>query len=136
MHTYHRRMPPPAPHHARPAWLRGLWMFGGFAALATGIVGIFLPLLPTTPFVLLAAWCFSRGSERWETWLLRHPRFGPMVRAWRARRVIPLRAKQLAWTMMAIGSAWSWWVLPARWCWLPSLVCAAVALWMARLPSR
>jgi uncharacterized membrane protein YbaN (DUF454 family) len=50
--------------------------------------------------------------------------------------VIPLRAKQLAWTMMALGSAWSAWVLPARWGWLPAACCLGVGLWMWRLPSR
>ncbi len=111
-------------------------MAAGGLALVTGVVGIFLPLLPTTPFVLLAAFCFARGSPRCEAWLLAHPRFGPMVRNWRERRAIPLRAKQLAWTMMALGSAWSWWLLPPRWGWLPAACCACVALWMWRLPSR
>ena len=131
-----RMPPPPAPIAQRPAWLRALWVAGGALALAAGIVGIFLPLLPTTPFVLLAAYCFSRSSPRLEAWLLRHPRFGPMVRAWRARRAIPLRAKQLAWTMMALGSAWAWWVMPLRWGWLPAACCLAVGIWMYRLPSR
>lgn len=119
-----------------PAWLRALWVAGGLLALGTGLVGIFLPLLPTTPFVLLAAFCFARSSPRLEAWLLAHARFGPMIRNWRDHHAIPLRAKQLAWTMMAIGSAWSWWVLPARWCWLPAACCLAVGLWMYRLPSR
>ena len=118
------------------AWMRITWLAAGTLSLLTGIVGIVLPVLPTTPFVLLAAFCFARGSPRWERWLLRHPRFGPMVRAWRARRVIPLRAKQLAWVMMVIGSASAWWVLPSPWRWLPMLVCAATAWWMYRLPSR
>jgi uncharacterized protein len=117
-------------------WLRLLWLGAGGLALLTGFIGIFLPLLPTTPFVLLAAFCFARGSPRWEAWLLAHPRFGPLVRDWRERRAIPLRAKQLAWTMMTIGSAWSWWMLPARWCWLPAACCLVVGIWMARLPSR
>ncbi len=128
-------MPPPQPR-ARPAWQRALWVAGGVLALAVGVVGIVLPLLPTTPLVLLAAYCFARGSERIERWLLNHRRFGPMVRAWRARRVIPWRAKLLAWTMMAVGSAWAAWVLPGPWRWAPALICAAVAVWMARLPSR
>ena len=130
-------MTPGSPTTSVPTgWVARLWLGAGVLALAAGLVGIFLPLLPTTPFVLLAAFCFARGSPRWERWLLRHPRFGPMVRAWRARRVIPLRAKQLAWAMMALGSAWAWWMLPTPWRWLPALVCAVVALWMARLPSR
>lgn len=121
---------------ARPMWQRLAWGGAGVASLATGVVGIFLPLLPTTPFVLLAAFCFSRASTRAERWMLEHARFGPMVRDWRERRAIPRRAKQLAWTMMAFGSAWSWWVLPARWGWLPALLCAAVGVWMYRLPNR
>ena len=83
----------------------------------------------------LAAFCFSRASTRCERWLVEHPRFGPLVRNWRASRAIPLRAKQLAWTMMAGGSLWAAWVLPARWAWLPALSCAAVALWLWRLPT-
>lgn len=125
-------VPPPA---ARPMWQRLAWGLAGATSLATGTVGIFLPLLPTTPFVLLAAFCFARASTRAEGWLLAHPRFGPMVRDWRARRAIPRRAKQLAWTMMAGGSAWSAWVLPWPWKPLPALVCAAVGVWMYRLPT-
>jgi hypothetical protein len=119
----------------RPRWQRVLWLLAGACSLLTGIVGIFLPLLPTTPFVLLAAFCFSRGSLRCETWLLNHPRFGPMVRDWRANRAISLRAKQLASAMMVLGSAWAGWLLPARLGWLPALLCMAVATWMWRLPT-
>ena len=130
---------PPSPAPAdlrRPLWQRVLWLGAGLLSLVAGIVGIFLPLLPTTPFVLLAAFCLSRGSSRAERWLLDHPRLGPMVRDWRATRAIPWRAKQLAWTMMALGSAWAAWVLPGRWAWLPALCCAGLALWMWQLPTR
>jgi len=129
-------VPPVSIAQARPLWSRALWLAAGWTALATGIVGIFLPLLPTTPFVLLAAMCFARGSPRCEAWLLAHPRFGPLVVNWRARRVIPWRAKLLAWSMMTVASAWSAWVMTGPWRWVPAGVCLAVGLWMARLPSR
>ncbi len=120
----------------RPLWQRVLWALAGVLALATGIVGIFVPLLPTTPFVLLAAFYFARGSRRAEAWLLGHPRFGPMVRDWRERRAIPLRAKQLAWAMMTIGSVTAAFKLPPAWAWVPAACCLAVGVWMYRLPTR
>lgn len=120
---------------ARMRWQRGLWIAAGFASLVLGAIGVVLPLLPTVPFVLLAAFCFSRGSARYERWLLNHPRFGPMVRQWRANHAVPLRAKQLATAMMAISSAGAWWMMPAPWHWVPALCCAAVALWLWRLPN-
>ena len=118
-----------------PPWQRKLWLCAGFASLVLGVVGIVLPLLPTAPFVLLAAYCFSRGSQRWERWLLAHPRFGPLVRDWRERRAVPLRAKQFAIAMMACSSLGAWWLLPTPWRWLPGLCCAAVAGWLWRLPT-
>jgi len=92
--------------------------------------------LPTTPFVLLAAFCFSRSSERCERWLLNHRHFGPMVRDWREHRAIPWRAKCIAWAMMAASSAFAAWRLPAAWCWVPAACCLCVGVWMARLPTR
>ncbi len=93
---------------ARPGWQRVLWLALGGLSLLTGIVGAFLPVLPTTPFVLLAAFAFSRGCARCERWLLEHRHFGPMVQDWRRDRAVPLRAKQVAVAMMTLGSAWAW----------------------------
>ncbi len=125
-------MPPLA---SKPRWQRWVWLLCGVISLGTGVVGIVLPVLPTTPFVLLAAYCFSRGSARYEQWLLAHPRFGPMVRDWRANRAVPLRAKQLASVMMLLSSVVAWWVLPANVGWLPGAVCTVVAIWLWRLPT-
>ncbi len=75
---------------------RPLFVALGCLSLALGFVGIFLPLLPTTPFVLLAAYFFSRSSERLHAWLLGHRLFGPLIRDWEAHGVIRLRAKRLA----------------------------------------
>ena len=128
-------LPPPPSAIVDAPWRRALWLFAGVASLVLGFIGIFLPLLPTTPFVLLAAWCFSRGSERWERWLLRHRRFGPMVLAWRTQRAVPRRVKQFAIAMMAVSCSFAWWLLPLRFAWLPTFFCTLVALWLWRLPD-
>ncbi len=80
--------------------IRFFWLVGGFLSLAAGIVGIVVPLLPTTPFLLLAAFCFARGSERLHNWLVHHPRLGPPIRDWQAHGAISRRAKWMA--MVAI----------------------------------
>lgn len=116
-------------------WSDSLWLFAGWCSLLLGLIGAFLPLLPTVPFVLLAAGCFSRGSPRWERWLLAHPRFGPWVRDWRVSRAVPLRAKQWAVAMMGVSSAWAWFAMP-RWHWVPAVCCGVVAVWLWRLPTR
>lgn len=86
----------------RPAAvIRALWMAGGFAALGLGLAGIVLPLLPTTPFVILAAACFAQSSPRLHGWLLRHRLFGPAIRNWRDHRAIPPRGKAAAIIAMA-----------------------------------
>jgi uncharacterized membrane protein YbaN (DUF454 family) len=120
---------------ARPAWQRMLWVVGGVVSLAFAVLGIVLPLLPTTPLVLLAAFCFSRGSERCERWILEHPRFGPLVCDWRENHAVPLWAKQFGTVMMAIGSAWAAIVMPAPWNWAPAAVCTVIAVWLWRLPT-
>lgn len=75
---------------------RGIYVVAGVSFVALGVLGVFLPLLPTTPFMLLAAACFARSSPRFYAWLVNHPTFGPSIRAWRAHRCIPVRAKRLA----------------------------------------
>lgn len=126
----------PMDKHLAPAqWKRGLWLVAGAFSLVLGLVGAVLPVLPTVPFVLLAGFCFSRGSQRCERWLLEHPTFGPPIRSWRAHRAMPLRAKQLATAMMSASSLLAWWLLSSPWRWLPAACCAAVALWIWRLPT-
>ncbi len=75
----------------------------GLLALILGIAGIFLPLLPTTPFLLLAAICFGKSSKRFHNWLLNHPVLSPPIHDWTERRVIRLGPKIMA-TLMLSGS--------------------------------
>lgn len=82
------------------------WLIGGHLALLLGVIGIFLPLLPTTPFLILASFCYSKGSPRFEAWLLAHPRLGPIVRDWRESRVIRPRAKAFALITLALSVAY------------------------------
>ena len=59
--------------------MRVIWLIAGSISLGLGLLGVFLPLLPTVPFVLLAAFCFARSSERLHDWMLEHPKFGPAI---------------------------------------------------------
>lgn len=80
-----------------------LWTCAGWAAFGLGVIGIPLPLLPTVPFMLLAAFCFARGSRRFHDWLVDHPRFGPAIRDWRAQGSISPAGKRAA--VIAIAAA-------------------------------
>lgn len=83
--------------------MRAAWLAGGLLCVGLGLVGAFVPLMPTTIFLILAAGCFARSSPRLEAWLLDHPRFGPSLRSWREQRAIPRNGKIAACFGMALG---------------------------------
>ncbi len=87
---------------------RLLYLIAGFTSLGLGIIGVIVPVLPTTPFIILAALCFSRSSERWHKWLLNNPKFGPALRDWELHGVIRLRAKVLSTVLIAISFTSMW----------------------------
>ena len=107
-----------------------------FAAL--GLIGAFLPVVPTVPFLLVAVWCFSRSSPRFEAWLLDHKYFGPPIRQWRASGAIPLPAKLFAVGSMVGGFAvFLYFTRPPLW--LAAIVAAfllASAAFVVTRPSR
>lgn len=88
--------------------MRGLFLAIGLFFVALGFVGAFLPVLPTTPFLILAAACFAKSSRRLELWLLDHPRFGPTLREWRIRRAIPRKAKFMSLAGSSVGFLLFW----------------------------
>lgn len=116
---------------------RIVYLAVGLVCLGLGILGAFLPVLPSTPLLLLSIWGFSRSSSRLERWLLEHPRFGPRLRAFRDARVIPLPVKLTAWGTMIVTLGVM--VLGhAPW---PAIAAAAVLMawgvyYTARCPSR
>lgn len=118
------------------AVVRGGWLLLGFLCVGLGFVGAFVPLMPTTIFMILGAGCFARSSPRLEAWLLAHPRFGPTLRAWRAEGAIPRAGKRAACIGIAVGYGLFW--LGARPGPVPALAVAAMmlacAMWITTRP--
>jgi uncharacterized membrane protein YbaN (DUF454 family) len=76
----------------------------GWLFFSVGVVGAFLPVLPTTPFMLLALWAFSKSSERLHNFLWNHPKYGMLLRNWKEHGIIPLKAKITALVMMSASA--------------------------------
>ncbi|RBL85301.1 DUF454 domain-containing protein [Streptomyces cavourensis] len=89
--------------------MRALWLILGCVMLALGVIGAFLPVMPTTIFLILAVGCFSRSSPRLERWLLDSPTYGPSLRAWREQGAVSRKGKLYASLGMAVGYGLFWW---------------------------
>jgi uncharacterized protein len=113
-----------------------LWRAGALTAFVVGIIGIAVPVLPTVPFLILSAWAASKGWPSFERWLLEHRSYGPHIRRWRERGVVPREAKMLA-TVTMLGSVVVLILLDAP-VWLKlgaPLFMAAVATWLWYRPE-
>ena len=88
---------------SRRAGVRHALFALGWLCVGLGLIGIIIPGLPTTIFLIVALWAFSRSSERLHRWLYQHPRLGPPLQVWHTHRVIPLRAKVLAVAVMGVS---------------------------------
>jgi len=116
-------------------WRRRCWAAGGMLAVAVGTIGIALPLLPTVPFYLLAAFCFARSNPVWEQRILDDPRFGPHVRAWREHGAIPLRGKIASIVMLSGSGVIGLLLLPGHWRFVPLTVAVLCGVWIASRPT-
>lgn len=121
----------------RPRWQRAMLLTAGVVSLGLGVLGIVIPLLPTTPLVLLAAFFFAHSSERTHRWLLRHRLFGPIVREWQEHRRIPVRAKRASIILVVVAFAVSAFVVPQSIYIYVTLGVGGTALgvFLARLPT-
>lgn len=116
--------------------MRWLWYVIGLICLGLGIIGIALPVMPTVPFLLLAAAAFARSSPRLERRILNHPTYGPPILAWRERRAIGRLAKIWATLAMASGVVFSLFVgLPLWVVAIQATVCTAIATYVVTRPE-
>jgi uncharacterized membrane protein YbaN (DUF454 family) len=128
--------PPPQPPSQTRRALRPLYFVAGLILVPVGIAGYFLPVMPGTIWLILAAACFARSSPQFEAWLVNHPKFGPSVVAWRRYGAIPRRIKVIAIAMMAVSFV----VVavshpPALWLWILGAVLLACALFVMTRPA-
>lgn len=115
--------------------LRYLLIGAGWCCVTLGILGIFLPLLPTTIFLLMATWCFARSSERFHHWLISHAKLGPILRSWQNNTgitpAIRNRALAMLWLSLLVSMAivTTWWLVL-----LLSVIGCGVSIYLLRLP--
>ena len=117
--------------------VRALLIVAGTVAVLLGVVGVFLPLMPTTPLLLLAAWCYARSSKRFYDWLLAHRWLGPYIRNYIEGKGMTRRAKTstlaLLWVAVGVTAGFA---IPAWWMQLPMVaIAAAITFYLLRLPT-
>jgi len=112
------------------------WRILGFTSVGIGMINAFIPLMPTTVFLLVGAWALSKGSPEWRAKLIAHPRFGRALRDWEDGRRVSRRGKRLA----ALGMAVGWaivvvWQGISPWTVGVGVLLAAIATWLWRRPE-
>jgi uncharacterized membrane protein YbaN (DUF454 family) len=118
--------------------VRWTFLIMGWIFFGLGIIGALLPVMPTAPFILLAAGCWARSSRRFHFWLINHKFFGKFIRDWEDRHAVPRYAKFLATLMMTLSTSMLFYRLPNELLWLAwvvAAVCSAVAIYLFRLPD-
>lgn len=111
------------------------WNAAGLAALATGTIGIVVPLLPTVPLYILAAFCFARGNRAWEARLLAHRHYGPHLLAWREKGAVSRKGKIAATLAFAMSIAIGLWTLAWPWMLVPPAVAVLSLGWLWTRPE-
>lgn len=123
---------------ARRPWVRVALLVAGTVSLGVGIVGIFLPVLPTVPFVLLASVCYARASSRYYHWLMNHRILGPPLVEWKRTKSLPAKVKALAIGMIVVSASISL-VFLAKPLFVKLVIagsCSAVIVYLLRIPTR
>ena len=114
---------------------RTVYLLSGFTALALGAIGVVLPLLPTVPFVIVAAFCFARSSPQLERKLLEHRHFGDHIRTWRERGAISRKGKRAALIAFAASAGIGLLFTPLPWSLAPLIAGLVGGTWILRRPE-
>lgn len=128
----------PKTNQSNSPTVRWTFLTLGWLFFALGIVGVVLPVMPTAPFILLAAGCWARSSRRFHFWLINHKYFGKFVRDWERDHAVPRYAKWLAAIMMTISTTMLFYQVPKDMLWIAwcvAIICTAVAIYLFRLPD-
>jgi uncharacterized membrane protein YbaN (DUF454 family) len=116
--------------------VRAFYLAGGIASVVVGTIGIFVPLLPTVPFMLLAAFFFARSNPEWEARLLADPRFGPHIIAWREKGAISRRGKLMGIGSLCVSAIVGLAFMHDHWRYIPLGVALICGTWIATRPSK
>jgi len=114
---------------------RTVYLLSGFTTLALGAIGVVLPLLPTVPFVVMAAFCFARSSPQLERKLLEHRHFGNHIRTWRERGAISRKGKRAALIAFAVSAGIGLLFTPPPWSLAPLVAALVGGTWILRRPE-
>lgn len=110
--------------------MRLLWWLIGILAIVLAFAGTVLPIMPTVPFLIVAAFAFNRSSPRFHNMLMTHPVFGPQIRDWQEHRAIDPRVKVIVCVSMAVGLCISWFILPHAYWVAQVAILSAVAVFI------
>ena len=114
---------------------RSLWLAGGLTSVALGSIGVIVPLLPTVPFMILAAFCFAKSSPALERRLIEHPRFGPHIVSWREKGAVSRKGKWAATAAFAFSIALGFWMMAMPWAFIPIGVAVICLSWLWTRPE-
>lgn len=114
---------------------RPLYLTGGILSAALGVIGIFLPIMPTVPFLILAAFCFARSDPALEARIMNHPIYGPPIRTWREKGAVSRRGKQAATLAFSASILFGYLTLSAPWILVPPAIAVLCLSWLWTRPE-
>jgi uncharacterized membrane protein YbaN (DUF454 family) len=115
---------------------RPLYLTGGIVSTVLGVIGIFLPIMPTVPFLILAAFCFARSDPALEARILNHPVYGPPIRTWREKGAVSRRGKVAATFAFSASIVFGFFTLSGHWLYIPPTIAVVCLSWLWTRPEE